>query len=115
MALQRWVELARASRPSRKPQLWEDVGFYLRRRLEYTLASYVTPERLDQPRLIRLRSNGLKIQVFPSRYVGKNMFLYGVWEIVGTRLLELLLREGMRFVDVGANVGYYTLLAAHLV
>src|SRR5689334_10179448 len=105
--LQTWMDVARTSRPSRKPQLWEDPLFYARRRLEYSLASMTNPEQLNRPRIIRLRSNGILIEVLPSRYVGKNMFLYGVWEIVGTRLLELLLRPGMRFVDVGANVGYY--------
>lgn len=113
--LQTWMDVARTSRPSRKPQLWEDPLFYARRRLQYILASITKPELLNQPRLIRLRSHGIFIEVLPSRYVGKNMFLYGIWEIVGTRLLELVLRPGMRFVDVGANVGYYSLLAAHLV
>jgi FkbM family methyltransferase len=35
-----------------------------------------------------------------------------VWEQVTSRLLDLALREGMTFVDVGANLGLYTLQAA---
>ena len=113
--VRRWADVARTSRPSRKPQLWEDLPFYIRRRLAYTAATVLAPTSLDRPRLVRLRSNGVLIEVLPRRYVGQSIFLYGVWEIVGTRLLELLLRPGMRFIDIGANVGYYTLLAAQCV
>jgi FkbM family methyltransferase len=36
----------------------------------------------------------------------------GYWEPEEGRLLRSLLRPGMRFLDVGANVGYFSLLAA---
>ena len=39
----------------------------------------------------------------------------GVYEPFETEWLKRLLRPGMTFVDVGANVGYYTWLAARLV
>jgi FkbM family methyltransferase len=110
--LRRWADVIRTSLPSRKPQLWEDIPFYARRRITYTAESILTPASLDRPRLVRLRSSGIFVEVLPRRYVGQSIFLYGVWEIVGTRLLDVLLRPGMRFIDVGANVGYYTLLAA---
>ena len=38
-----------------------------------------------------------------------------VWEQATSRLLDLALREGMTFVDVGANVGLYALQAARRV
>jgi FkbM family methyltransferase len=38
-----------------------------------------------------------------------------VWEQATSRLLDLALREGMTFVDVGANVGLHTLQAARRV
>jgi FkbM family methyltransferase len=41
--------------------------------------------------------------------------LRGVWEPNVTRVLLRLLRPGMRVVEVGANVGYYTVLAASCV
>ena len=41
--------------------------------------------------------------------------LTGRYEPQETALLRHLLRPGMRFVDVGANWGYFTLVAAHLV
>ena len=116
MAISRTLaQVARSSRPSRKPQLWEDVGFYLKQRLAYTTEALFAPSSLDNPRLAELRTSGIRIEILPRRLIGQHIFLYGVWEIIGTRLIELLLRPGMRFIDVGANVGYYSLVAAHSV
>jgi FkbM family methyltransferase len=39
----------------------------------------------------------------------------GTWEPEEGRLLRTLMRPGCRFLDVGANVGYFTLLAAQAV
>ena len=39
---------------------------------------------------------------------------FGVWEEMETRLLERLLEPGGVLVDVGANIGYFSLLAAKL-
>lgn len=40
---------------------------------------------------------------------------YGVWEPLETAVLRRQLHEGDTFIDVGANVGYYTLIASRLV
>ncbi|MES1199718.1 MAG: FkbM family methyltransferase [Pseudomonadota bacterium] len=40
---------------------------------------------------------------------------FGVWEPNATALFESILRPGDVCVDIGANIGYYTLLAAKLV
>ncbi len=47
--------------------------------------------------------------------VSREACLTGQYEPQETALLRRLLKPGMTFVDVGANWGYYTLLAAHLV
>jgi FkbM family methyltransferase len=47
--------------------------------------------------------------------MNKAIFLYGIFEISETRLFQALLRPGMTLVDVGANMGYYSLLGARLV
>jgi len=46
-----------------------------------------------------------------------NLFLYyfGGWEPAITQVVRQALKPGDVFLDVGANVGYYTLLASRLV
>src|ERR1700683_4764640 len=39
----------------------------------------------------------------------------GVWEPDETLFVENTLREGMVFVDIGAHIGYYTLIASAIV
>jgi FkbM family methyltransferase len=41
-----------------------------------------------------------------------HLLLDGYWELWNTKVFRDLLRPGMQVVDVGANIGYYTLLAA---
>lgn len=47
--------------------------------------------------------------------MSREIFFNGVFEPVEARILQSILREGMRFVDVGANRGYFTILAGGLV
>jgi FkbM family methyltransferase len=47
--------------------------------------------------------------------VARPLLLDGAFERDETALVTALLRPGMRVVDVGANVGYYTVLASRLV
>ena len=50
-----------------------------------------------------------------DRVVSKTLYFTKVWEEGETTLLKSKLKEGMVFVDVGANIGYYALLGAKLV
>ncbi|HWF37652.1 MAG TPA: FkbM family methyltransferase [Candidatus Acidoferrales bacterium] len=45
-------------------------------------------------------------------YITPRLLLSGEWEPAETQLILRLVRPGMTFVDVGANFGYFTLLAA---
>jgi FkbM family methyltransferase len=47
--------------------------------------------------------------------VGQTIQARGKWEPWVTKAIKDLLKPGMMFVDVGANVGYFTLLASDLV
>ncbi len=114
--------IASRNRPSRKPQFWEDVSLATRRRLEFEIGRRVLPGWLDDPRVVELSSIGfppgqppLRIEVTPREMINRAIFLYGSFEISETRLVQAFLRPGMTFVDVGAHIGYYTLIGARLV
>ena len=63
---------------------------------------------VDVPNAGRMRLNGYDhTQAFP--------FVFGVWEPGVERLVRELLAPGDVAIDVGANVGYYTLLMARAV
>jgi FkbM family methyltransferase len=51
---------------------------------------------------------------FPDK-IQKHIYLFGVWEPAITRFVTSRLKAGDLFVDIGANVGYYALLAARRV
>jgi FkbM family methyltransferase len=50
-----------------------------------------------------------------DRYVSRRLREDGIWEPVETSLVLRLLRPGDVFVDVGANIGYFSVLAASVV
>jgi FkbM family methyltransferase len=57
-----------------------------------------------------------KMYVSPDdNYIGGSILRDHVYEPFVTRLFEQLLRSGMHVLDVGANMGYFSLLAASLV
>lgn len=60
-------------------------------------------------------SFGARFQVSFPDLVQAYLFFFGVWEPVITRYLLDNLVEGDIFIDVGANIGYYTLLASRCV
>lgn len=50
-----------------------------------------------------------------DRLLAPNLLLDGCWEDHLTQWLRRSLKPGATFVDVGANIGYYTILGAQLV
>ena len=58
---------------------------------------------------------GFKVHVQLPDLIQKNIWLTGRWEPVITECFCRLLSPGDTFVDVGANIGYYSLLASRLV
>lgn len=116
-------EVARRNRPSRKPQLWEDPWLALRRRLTFEINRRTREHWLDQAQVIALSDAGFggngaiapRMAVVPREVINQTLFLYGTFEISQTRLIQSVLRPGMTFLDIGANIGYYTVIGAHLV
>ncbi|MGV9849933.1 FkbM family methyltransferase [Streptomyces sp. NPDC003442] len=70
----------------------------------------------DRPlhRLARTRF-GATFAVDTQDLIQRYLYLFGVWEPHMTRWLQRRLKPGDVFVDVGANIGYYSLLASPLV
>jgi FkbM family methyltransferase len=62
----------------------------------------------------RLRTNQ-PIDVYRGTAVGEGIIENGIYEPETADLIARILRPGMCFLDIGANVGQYTLLAAELV
>ena len=50
-----------------------------------------------------------------DKSVGRFLYLFGEYEPNESALLSAFLQDGMTFVDIGANSGYFTLLAGKLV
>ena len=59
--------------------------------------------------------HGDLLQVDASDIVGKHIYYFGTWEPHLTNWIQRRLRPGHIFIDVGANIGYFTLLASRLV
>jgi len=58
---------------------------------------------------------GFKIHAHLPNQVPKHIWLTGRWEPVITEFFRGSLAPGDTFVDVGANIGYYSLLASRIV
>jgi FkbM family methyltransferase len=58
---------------------------------------------------------GAKISVNLPDLIQSRIYFFGFWEPNLTQFIKASLREGDRFVDVGANIGYFSLLASSIV
>ncbi|MEN6400784.1 MAG: FkbM family methyltransferase [Armatimonadia bacterium] len=55
---------------------------------------------------------GFRMWLHTDDWVPSEMFFSGTWEDQNTRVVRRILESACAFVDVGANIGYYTLLAS---
>lgn len=78
---------------------------------------------LVQARLAALRlgetdivtRHGTRLRCDARDLIQRSLMCFGIWEPELTGFLSRRLRPGDLFVDVGANIGYYTVLAARIV
>jgi FkbM family methyltransferase len=103
------------NRPSAKPELWANLPNVLRRRVTAWINDRFDPYWSSRPFISTIEPEKLLLEVIPGDVVGKSMVYFGVYEYALSTLLRAFLKPGATFVDVGANIGYYTVLAASLV
>lgn len=79
-------------------------------------ARWLDPHLREHPRrrVVRARFGGL-VAVDTQDLIQRYLYLFGVWEPHLTGWLRRRLRPGDGFVDVGANIGVFSVLAAQLV
>lgn len=63
---------------------------------------------------VRTESAGVMDLSMPD-FVSKTIYLTGRWEPLITRYIQANLKSGDTFIDVGSNIGYYSLLASRIV
>lgn len=56
--------------------------------------------------------NGLSIEVDPRDLIGSHILAYGAWERDTVAFMQDLLQVGMTVIDVGANIGQYSMIAS---
>lgn len=77
---------------------------------------YLNPYLRDHPRRRVVETlSGARFAVDTQDLIQRYLYLFGVWEPHMTRWLQGRLRRGDVLIDVGANVGYLSLVAARLV
>lgn len=87
------------------------------RRIPLAYSAYTSLYRLcAPPDEVCVEAAGHKLYLDPRDMGMARAFLLfrGRWEETETKLFRSIVRPGMTVVDIGANVGYYTLLAAKL-
>lgn len=86
-----------------------DVGLW---RLRPYLPACPRPGQLFER---ELRGFPLRLKFYPGTYAGWFLFYRGLYEEGCVKAFARLLRPGMTVVDVGANYGMYSTIAAHVV
>ncbi|WP_439566856.1 FkbM family methyltransferase [Sphingopyxis sp.] len=81
-----------------------------------SLAYGLLPEAVvrSQIRTTRTR-HGFAMRLDLGQFVDRTIYCTGGWEPLETRVIAAALKPGDSFVDVGANIGFFSLLAHRLV
>lgn len=83
-------------------------------RLEVALA-YDQRLQVAPRSAVRVLQDGSKFECRTDDVIPRRIYEFGVWEPFVTAVVMSRLRAGDTFIDVGANVGYYSVLASSIV
>jgi FkbM family methyltransferase len=72
-------------------------------------------QRLDGQHSVANVKWGANLEVDVRDACGRKIYFFGVWEPNLTAFVQRRLRHGDAFIDVGANIGYFAVLASKLV
>ena len=67
---------------------------------------------IEQRSFVKKIHNGLLMQVCPAEHIQRQLFWHGFYEKQAILCWEQLIRPGSTVLDIGANAGYYSLVAA---
>lgn len=68
------------------------------------------------PQEMLLEVQGNKMYITPvDSALSRELLIYGIYEKGEVRVFHQLIKKGMTVLDLGANIGYFTLIAAKLV
>ena len=59
--------------------------------------------------------DGLVLRVYPGNEVFRSLFVNGIYDPNNVVIVNSMLSKGSVFIDVGANMGYFSLLASNVV
>ena len=68
----------------------------------------------EKNKIIDINIEGINYHLDLSEVIDNKVF-YGNWEPETTAMFKRLLKQDMTFLDIGANMGYYTLLSGKIV
>jgi FkbM family methyltransferase len=104
-------QLFRENQPSAKPELWQAPGKIIRRRVSGWLNTQLDPLWPTRPYITSIEPEGLLLEVIPNDVIGKSIAQLGSYEFAVSCIIRAFLKTGDVFVDVGANIGYFSIIA----